>query len=368
MAADLRVVVLGAGVVGLSCARLLLQDGYDVVVAADVFPPHTTSDGAAAFWERRCDAHASWARRTMEHYRELLANGTATAAGVGEVSGLSHSHEAAEEAYEGFKEDVKTFRRCTAEETAQAAKASGLPFRSSLAWSSIGVDSPAYLRWLLAEVSRLGGTFVRLRARSLEELSPFAHVLVNCTGLGARELARDKAVTAYQGSVIRVHAPHLASSFLTATGSLLTLDWHATYVLGRPTSGIVTCGGTYVRGEEGRSTDADVAAAIWARCTAMVPGLLDPSVRRLHEWTGLRPGRDGDVRLEREVAAGEGGLHIVHNYGHGGCGHSLHHGCALDVLEHVRAAKKEIGEGAGPRARLVGPAPELQTAAAEEGW
>ena len=368
MAEPLRVVVLGAGVVGLSCARMLLQDGFQVTIAADVFPPHTTSDGAAAFWERRCDAHARWARATMEHYRALMADGRAAEAGVGEVAGISFTHEKADEAYEGFSADVKAFRRGTEEETAAGAKASGMPFRSSLVWSSVGVDSPAYLRWLLSEVSRLGGSFVKLRAKSLEELSPFSHVLVNCTGLGARELARDKSVVAFQGTVIRVHAPKLAGSFVTATGSLLTTTWHSAYVLGRPTSGVVTCGGTYVRAAESRETDAAIRDAIWARCTALVPGLLDPSVRRLHEWTGLRPGRDGDVRLEREVMAGEGGLHIVHCYGHGGCGHSLHHGCALDVLELVRAAKQEIGETPGPRARLVGPVPEIQTAAAAEGW
>jgi len=114
-----------------------------------------------------------------------------------------------------------------------------------------------------------------------------------------------------------------------------------------------------------------MAEPIFAELAAALRDPAAPLSAEAHDllgWLGLRPGRDGDVRLEREVMAGEGGLHIVHCYGHGGCGHSLHHGCALDVLELVRAAKQEIGETPGPRARLVGPVPEIQTAATAEGW
>ena len=44
-----NILVLGAGVSGLSCGILLLKEGYDVHIWAKDLPPNTTSDIAAAF-------------------------------------------------------------------------------------------------------------------------------------------------------------------------------------------------------------------------------------------------------------------------------------------------------------------------------
>ena len=44
------VAVLGAGVVGLSTARVLQERGFHVRIYAREFPPHTTSDVAGAEW------------------------------------------------------------------------------------------------------------------------------------------------------------------------------------------------------------------------------------------------------------------------------------------------------------------------------
>jgi glycine/D-amino acid oxidase-like deaminating enzyme len=46
--------------------------------------------------------------------------------------------------------------------------------------------------------------------------------------------------------------------------------------------------------------------------------------------SGLRPERVDGVRME--VKAAHGGV-LLHNYGHGGSGFTLHHGCALDAVE-----------------------------------
>jgi D-amino-acid oxidase len=46
----MRVIVVGAGVIGLSCALRLAEHGHDVAVLARDLPPETTSSVAAALW------------------------------------------------------------------------------------------------------------------------------------------------------------------------------------------------------------------------------------------------------------------------------------------------------------------------------
>jgi len=56
------------------------------------------------------------------------------------------------------------------------------------------------------------------------------------------------------------------------------------------------------------------------------------SARVLEHRVGLRPTRPA-VRLEAGVL--EDGRPVVHDYGHGGAGVTLSHGCAAEVAELV---------------------------------
>src|SRR5947207_13399175 len=76
-----RILVIGAGVVGLTTALCLREAGHDVVVAADRFAPEITSVVAGALWEwppAVCGRHrdeVSLARskaRCMTSYRTFL--------------------------------------------------------------------------------------------------------------------------------------------------------------------------------------------------------------------------------------------------------------------------------------------------------
>ncbi len=51
------------------------------------------------------------------------------------------------------------------------------------------------------------------------------------------------------------------------------------YVLPRPTSGIVTCGGTFQAGRENTGVDPEDSKAIWDGCCALVPELAGACVR-----------------------------------------------------------------------------------------
>ena len=54
----------------------------------------------------------------------------------------------------------------------------------------------------------------------------------------------------------------------------------------------------------------------------------------LSQWVGLRPFRLEGVKLEHELYQDK--LHVIHNYGHGGCGVTLSWGCAGTVVQLVQ--------------------------------
>lgn len=51
---------------------------------------------------------------------------------------------------------------------------------------------------------------------------------------------------------------------------------------------------------------------------------------------GLRPLRTSGVRLERDDISMATGVPIIHNYGHGGSGITLHWGCAQEAVSLAR--------------------------------
>ena len=63
---------------------------------------------------------------------------------------------------------------------------------------------PIYLEWLTAGLHAHGGRLAQAEVRDLEDLGRECDLVVNCAGLGARELVRDPTVVPIRGQVLRV--------------------------------------------------------------------------------------------------------------------------------------------------------------------
>jgi len=301
-----RVIVVGAGATGLSCAVRLLERGHRVDVLARELPLETTSAAAAALWypfrAYPFDKVAAWSRVGFQELAQL--------AGLPETGGRMM---AGTELLRSPAPDP-----WWAGSGPELVRVGSPPPSYSDGWTFTApvVEMPTYLRWLTNRICELGGTITRL---ALQQLPTGADAVVNASGLGARLLAGDRSVMPVRGQVLYVEQVGLDRWWLDGAG--------LTYVVPRSTDIVV--GGTDQEGVWDRTPDPAIAEAILQRATALVPAL--QGARVLRHKVGLRPARPA-VRLEVEQL---GDRRVVHCYGHGGAGVTMSWGCAAEVAQLI---------------------------------
>jgi D-amino-acid oxidase len=305
------VLVIGSGIIGLTTAVRLAESGRRVRIWAASPSSGTVSSVAAAIWypfrAYPAERVATWGARSFTTFADDARD---PSSGVVMREGRVLGSEGDESlGLDGVPAPVREIA------------ASELPpkyTRGAITTVPV-VEMPLYLAWLEQRFARVGGTIDVRRAQSLDEALSAAPVVVNCTGLGARELANDRTVVPIRGQVMVVENPGIERFTLDA-------GEHAEevmYVI--PRSRDVVLGGTASESWDERP-DEESARRILARCASVEPALRHARV--LRHAVGLRPGRPM-VRVEREHAAGGA---VIHNYGHGGSGVTVCWGCAEEVL------------------------------------
>jgi D-amino-acid oxidase len=303
-----RVTVVGAGVVGLTCAVRLLQEGHRVDVLARDLPLETTSAVAAATWYPYrafpSDRVLAWSARSYDAFAALAG---VDRAGVTMRSGIEVFAAPQDEPW--WRSAVPALDHVPP------------PAGYGDAWTFVApvVEMPVYLSWLASRVEELGGTITRL---NLSALPVGPDVVVHCAGIGARLLAADASVGPVRGQVVHLSQVGLERWYLDSSADL-------TYVV--PRAHDIVVGGTAQEGEWSRTPSPEDAEAILARARRLVPELEAAAV--LRHRVGLRPARP-QVRVER---AASGGSSVVHCYGHGGAGVTLSWGTADEVVDLVSA-------------------------------
>jgi D-amino-acid oxidase len=306
-----EVVVIGAGVIGLTSAVALLQRGHKVRVLAQDFAWRTTSAVAAAIWfpyEAHPPARVHrWAKVTYDVFAQLAqTKGT----GVVMTEGVVHARAST----------PSPWWRALAPAHRPAAGALPAGVLTADVFTVPVAEMPIYLQYLVGEIQRLGGCIEQHTLAALTDVD--APCIVHCAGLGARALARDDEVFPIRGQVVCTER---------AVDHFVIDDDHpagVTYII--PRSNDCVLGGTAQHGADDLAADAAQTAAIRARCAELRPALAGAAVREVK--VGLRPGRTS-VRLQAEPTAG--GRRVIHNYGHGGAGMTLSWGCAFEAAELV---------------------------------
>lgn len=309
--ADNRVVIVGAGVIGLSCAVLLAEAGYDTNVLARELPRETYSAHGAGLWLPQMVGPTQklgrWAGQTYEALGEFADT---PGAGVAMQEGTLLRPEA------GVPPTWTRWLPDIALET-HDRPAPGYPGGYRLTVPV--VDMPRYLDHLAQRLDKAGGILTRMPLSALPERG----LVINCTGVAARALARDWSVHPARGQLAVVRNPGITRWFVDEDTPLYAV----------PHGDRVLVGATHDRDEWDTTPEPAVSAELVRRAAEIEPRLADAEI--LSHRVGLRPLRD-EIRLE-VVPGGKNSPErvMVHCYGHAGAGLTLSWGCAREVLRRV---------------------------------
>ena len=282
-----------------------------MVVISDRFSPDTVSDIAAAIWYPFLTAPADradgWSIATYAELERLSEREPQS--GVRMRDGREYLRQAVDPPE--WSEDIAAFRILDDSEIPEGY-VFGWQFRAPV------IEMQLYMPWLRSRVEALGGSFVQSFVEDLSEVS--GEVVVNCVGLGARELCGDEEVRPVRGQVIFIDQDPGIGHFDQQPETL-------TYTI--PRSDVTVLGGTAQVDDWGMDIRAEDDKLILSKVEALWPEL-DRS-RIIGGAVGLRPSRS-EVRLDVEYI---GERKVVHNYGHGGAGVTLSWGCAEEVANLV---------------------------------
>ncbi|CAK7562784.1 MAG: D-amino acid oxidase [Sporothrix epigloea] len=377
-----NIVVVGAGVAGLTSALLLSRDksnkvtivarhmpgDYDIEytspwAGANVLP---MSAAPGSRWERETwpelQRLASEVPEAGIHFQKAMVlrrpkKEVPVSAVVGKPASLSDSL-FTENPW--FRELMPDFRDLPADEVLEG-------YASASEFTSVCINTMLYLPWLVGQCRANGVVLRRAVLGHIADAAAYANlqvqsdgtttpassldhsntIIVNCTGLLACRLGgvMDTAVQPVRGQVVVVRdelSPMLTSDSVDdAFGEAPQTEIF--YNMTRAGGGGTVIGGTYQLGNWASEPDLNTAARLLARMAATHPtlraaGKTAADLDVIRHGVGLRPYRAGGVRLESEqidLHGGSGKVWVVHNYGHAGWGYQGSYGCSNRVVELV---------------------------------
>ncbi|OBJ62444.1 FAD-dependent oxidoreductase [Mycobacterium colombiense] len=315
MAHSQQIVVVGAGVSGLTSAICLAEAGRPVRVWAAATLKQTTSAVAGAIWlpprpAERAAETLGWVEHSLRVFTELAQDPDsgvqlAPVLAVGELSASQAMSPSASAL-------IPDLRPADPDDVPEGF---GAGFRATVPM----IDMPRYLDYLTRRLAAAGCEIEERPVQSLDEAADAAAIVVNCAGLAAGSLTGDDTVRPLFGQHVVLTNPGLRQPFVQINDGP---EWTCYF----PHPQRVVCGGVSIADRWDTTADPDLTERILQRCRGVEPRLNDAEV--IEVITGLRPDRPS-VRVEAEPL---GRARCVHNYGHGGNGVTLSWGCARDVV------------------------------------
>jgi D-amino-acid oxidase len=308
------VAIVGAGVSGLTCGVFFVEHGFQTAIFAEQIGQQTTSGAAAALWfpydAGPADKVIPWALASYKMLVDLIKD-SRTGVSMIELRQYSRAGEIS------IPDWAHPFVMSSEAETSLDISASA--FSSGFSLNVPLMDTTIYLDYLADRFQKAGGAINEgVHFEKLEDVDPKFGVVINCAGIGARDLVHDVDLEPHRGQVAIV--PKMGN-----LNCAIVCD-EAPLMYAIPRTNDCVFGGT---NEISDNLDVDPTSTsrIVAECSRVLK-IENPRV--LTERVGLRPFRKSGVRLECRKL--RGGRTAIHNYGHGGSGFTLSWGCAENVF------------------------------------
>ncbi|TFI58852.1 FAD-binding oxidoreductase [Sphingomonas parva] len=255
------VAVIGAGVMGLTTARLVQEAGFPVTLYAAALPPETTSnvaggqfhpfghfreDAVTPEWRAQFRAAADYSWRRFQIM-------------IGDDYGIRWLPTYTEASAPEWKL-LPTFPPVN---RVLGRGEHPFPVESIVRYDTLYVETGRFLRQLIRDVESSGG---RIAVRSFDSPAAIAalpeRLVFNCTGLGARALFGDEALQPARGQLaILLPQPEVRYAFTGSAGYMF------------PRADGIILGGTFGLGDWSLEPDPATTARILRRHQALFEGL-----------------------------------------------------------------------------------------------
>lgn len=167
--------------------------------------------------------------------------------------------------------------------------------------------------------------------------------LVNCTGLGSRDLCNDSSLVGARGVLLQFDRsscqwdvqPNSRDSVIMIEDPPLGSETAPCYMI--PRGDIVAVGGTYLEGDGETEIRLEEMAKILQNARSM--GIDTDNSEPPNRWVGFRPYRPS-ARLEVDEEYSKHGVKVVHNFGYGGSGWTVFTGAAREAASLLFSAPR----------------------------
>jgi D-amino-acid oxidase len=305
-----KIAVIGAGVIGLTSAIRLLEQGYQVTIfARDILDNITSRAASALFVPIKAEPEKlilQWAKRTREVYQSLPP-----ASGVTLIDIVDFRQDG---------EQIPLWARIQEDYHALPQVELPPPYTKSFAAKIHSIDTSLYIDYLIEQFKALGGKLIQQELMTLTDVDTAFSVVINCSGVWSQQLVPDKESFPIRGQFIltdKVGLHHATHASVDENNFILIAEReNDCYIAGNTMDDVWDT-----------KPDPKTSADMLERAQKLEPNLKNAVIR--HAGIGLRPGRKS-IRLERGTLADD--RIVIHNYGHGGAGFTTAWGCADEVI------------------------------------
>ncbi len=358
---ETRILIIGAGISGLTTAICLKENGFGVVIVAEKFAPDIVSNVAGALWEwppAACGKHGTprslerskvWCMTSYEKFKTLQSEYGPESTGIYIRNATFYFHEVLEKLPEDLKKmnelagRVDNFQRGLDVISNTIDLTSQQDIKDAYRHISPMVDTDVYMQWLLEQVKNMSCEIIqeKITLNLIEHeqalLDRFqCAAIVNCTGLGSIEIANDPSMYPLRGALVKVKDEKglIDGAHCIAHKETSNSEQDIVFIVPRGNKKTVILGGLVQIHQWGQSMSLNdpIIKRMYNGCLEFLPTLKSlPLDEKDSVRTGLRPFTQTNVCVERVPATC-----IFYNYGHGGAGVTLSWGCAQETVDSIQ--------------------------------